>query len=71
MVSISHFKMLWTVSGTYYGEVALSSPILFVVFLYWYILLILFLVDFINIYFFDLTVFDLVICVTIRIQFWP
>ena len=65
---ISHFKMLWTVSGTYYGEVALSSPIFF---LYWYILLILFLVDFINIYFFDLTVFDLVICVTIRIQFWP
>ena len=32
MVSISHFKMLWTVSRTYYGEVALSSPIFFVFF---------------------------------------
>jgi hypothetical protein len=29
---ISHFKMLWSVSRTYYGEVALTSPIFFVLF---------------------------------------
>jgi hypothetical protein len=29
---ISHFKMLSSVSGTYYGEVALSSPFFFLLF---------------------------------------
>ena len=31
---ISHFKMLWSVSRAYYGEVALSSPF-FLVWLFW------------------------------------
>ena len=42
---ISHFKMLWTVSGTYYGEVALSSPIFF-----FYIYLMIYTVDFLFCY---------------------
>ena len=29
---ISQFKMLWSVSRTYYGEVALKSPIFFELF---------------------------------------
>ena len=52
---ISHFKMLRSVSGTYYGEVALTSPIFFV-FIYIYSIIytvdFLFCCFFINIYFF-------------------
>ena len=35
---ISHFKMLSSVSRTYYGEVALSSPIFFFLLLLFYVL---------------------------------